>query len=64
MPVNLAPPDAAALRPVAGVELGWAQAGIRKSGRKDLLLVRIATGSQVAAVFTTCLLYTSPSPRD
>jgi len=53
MPVNLAPPDAAALRPVAGVELGWAQAGIRKSGRKDLLLVRIATGSQVAAVFTT-----------
>lgn len=53
MAVDLAPPDAAGLLPVDGVELGWAQAGIRKSGRKDLLLVRIAPGSQVAAVFTT-----------
>jgi len=52
MPVNLAPPDPQALYPVAGVELGWAQAGIRKQGRKDLLLVRIAAGGSVAAVFT------------
>ncbi len=52
MAVNLAPPAAADLHPVAGVELGWAEAGIRKAGRKDLLLVRIAAGSQVAAVFT------------
>jgi glutamate N-acetyltransferase/amino-acid N-acetyltransferase len=52
MPVNLAAPAAASLNPVPGVELGWAQAGIRKPGRKDLLLVRIAPGSQVAAVFT------------
>ena len=53
MPVNLAEPDAARLFPVPGVDLGWAQAGIRKSGRKDLLVVRIAAGSSVAAVFTT-----------
>ncbi len=53
MAVNLAPPHPAGLLPVAGVDLGWAQAGIRKAGRKDLLLVRIAPGSQVAAVFTT-----------
>jgi glutamate N-acetyltransferase/amino-acid N-acetyltransferase len=37
---------------VAGVELGWAEAGIRKAGRKDLLLVRLCEGSAVAGVFT------------
>ena len=52
MAVNLLPPQASALHPVAGVDLGWAQAGIRKAGRKDLLLVRIAPGAHVAAVFT------------
>ena len=52
MAVNLAPPDPAQLHPVPGVEPGWAQAGIRKADRKDLLLIRIAPGAQVAAVFT------------
>jgi glutamate N-acetyltransferase/amino-acid N-acetyltransferase len=52
MPVNLRPPDPAALFPVAGVELGWAEAGIRKQGRKDLLVVRIAEGASVGGVFT------------
>jgi len=52
MAVKLATPDARYLYPVAGVELGWTQAGIRKPGRKDLLLVRIGAGGQVAAVFT------------
>jgi glutamate N-acetyltransferase / amino-acid N-acetyltransferase len=52
MPVNLTAPDPASLQPVAGVELGWAEAGIRKAKRKDLLLVRIAPGSAVAGVFT------------
>lgn len=32
MPVNLNPPDLSTLRPVAGVELGFAEAGIRKAG--------------------------------
>jgi glutamate N-acetyltransferase/amino-acid N-acetyltransferase len=52
MPVNLCAPDPAALLPVAGVELGWAEAGIRKAARKDLLLVRLADGASVAGVFT------------
>ncbi|MGZ8154572.1 MAG: bifunctional glutamate N-acetyltransferase/amino-acid acetyltransferase ArgJ [Burkholderiales bacterium] len=52
MAVNLSAPDPRALEPVAGVELGTAEAGIRKAGRKDLLLVRIAEGGRVAGVFT------------
>lgn len=52
MPVNLSAPDAAALLPVAGVELGTARAGIRKPNRRDLLIARFAEGAQAAAVFT------------
>jgi len=52
MAVNLAPPDPAALHTVRGVELGTAAAGIRKPGRKDLVLIRLAEGSRVAGVFT------------
>jgi glutamate N-acetyltransferase/amino-acid N-acetyltransferase len=52
MPVNLAAPDPARLHPVAGLELGTARAGIRKPGRRDLLLVRLAEGATVAGVFT------------
>jgi len=52
MPVNLAPPDPATLLPIAGVELGFAEAGIRKAGRRDLMLIRLAPGTQVAGVFT------------
>ena len=52
MAVNLLPPDAAALLAVPGVELGFAEAGIRKAGRRDLMLMRLAPGSRVAGVFT------------
>jgi glutamate N-acetyltransferase/amino-acid N-acetyltransferase len=52
MPVNLTVVDPSSLHPVAGVELGWAEAGIRKANRKDLLLLRIAEGAAVAGVFT------------
>jgi glutamate N-acetyltransferase/amino-acid N-acetyltransferase len=52
MPVNLSAPDPSSLMPVAGVELGWAEAGIRKANRKDLLVVRVAEGASVAGVFT------------
>jgi len=52
MPVNLTAPDPEALAPIAGVELGWAEAGIRKPGRKDLLLMRLAAGASVAGLFT------------
>ena len=52
MAVNLAPPDPARLFPVAGVELGIAMAGVKKPGRKDLLVMRLAPGACVAGVFT------------
>lgn len=52
MAVNLPLPQAENLKPVAGVELGWAEAGIRKANRKDVLVVRLAEGSAVAGVFT------------
>ena len=52
MPVNLTAPDPAALHPVAGVEIGTAMAGIRKAGRRDLTVLRLAEGASVAGVFT------------
>jgi len=50
--VNLPPPDPASLHPVAGVELGVGMAGVKKPGRKDLLVMRLAPGTAVAGVFT------------
>jgi len=52
MPVNLAAPDPASLLPVPGVELGIASAGIKKPGRRDLLVMRLAEESEVVGVFT------------
>jgi glutamate N-acetyltransferase/amino-acid N-acetyltransferase len=52
MPVNLTAPDPASLLPVAGVRLGIASAGIKKPGRRDITLIELAPGSQVAGVFT------------
>jgi glutamate N-acetyltransferase/amino-acid N-acetyltransferase len=53
MAVNLPLPVAANLKPVAGLELGHAEAGVRKANRKDLLVMRLAAGATVAGVFTT-----------
>jgi glutamate N-acetyltransferase/amino-acid N-acetyltransferase len=52
MPVNLTPPDPKQLLPVKGVSLGVAEAGIRKAGRKDLLVMKLESGARVAGVFT------------
>mgnify|MGYP000101823966 FL=1 len=52
MPVNLQAPNPADLHPVAGVRLGIAMAGIRKANRKDLVVIALDEGSQVAGVFT------------
>lgn len=38
--------------PVPGVRLGTACAGIKQAGRRDLVVLELATGSEVAAVFT------------
>jgi len=50
--VNLPPPDPASLHPVRGVDLAVARAGIKKPGRKDVLVMRLAAGATVAGVFT------------
>ncbi|MGH8632950.1 MAG: bifunctional ornithine acetyltransferase/N-acetylglutamate synthase, partial [Burkholderiales bacterium] len=52
MPVNLKPPDPKSLLPVAGVSLGVTEAGMRKAGRKDLLVMDLGSGARVAGVFT------------
>jgi len=52
MPVNLSAPDPASLLPVPGVELGIASAGIKKPGRKDVLVMSIAHDAEVVGVFT------------
>jgi glutamate N-acetyltransferase/amino-acid N-acetyltransferase len=40
------------LNPVAGFKIGIASAGIKKPGRLDLVVMQLAPGSNVAAVFT------------
>ena len=52
MTVNLPLPQKDQLKPVKGVEMGIAKAGIKKANRKDLLVMTLAPGSQVAGVFT------------
>ena len=52
MPVNLTAPDPESLLPVAGVRLGIASAGIKRPGRKDVVVMRCAEGASVAGVFT------------
>jgi glutamate N-acetyltransferase/amino-acid N-acetyltransferase len=52
MPVNLTPPVAAQLLPVAGVSLGIAEANIKRENRKDLLVMQLCEGARVAGVFT------------
>src|SRR5690606_28725498 len=53
MAVKLQIPPQSGILPVAGIELGTAQAGIRKAGRKDITVFRLAEGTSVAGVFTT-----------
>ncbi len=52
MPVNLLPPQPEQLLPIDGLSLGIAEAGIRKQGRKDLLVIDLERGAKVAGVFT------------
>jgi len=52
MPVKLTAPLASSLLPVSGVELGYAEAHVRKPNRKDVLVIKLAEGTRVAGVFT------------
>lgn len=44
--------DPKSLKPIPGLALGIAEAGIKRSNRKDVLVIRLAPGSAVAGVFT------------
>jgi len=52
MAVNSPIPVSSDLKAVAGIELGHAEAGIRKADRKDLLVMRLAETATVSGVFT------------
>ena len=52
MPVNLKAPLAQDLLPVPGVKIGTTMAGVRKANKRDVMVMTLAPGSQVAGVFT------------
>jgi glutamate N-acetyltransferase/amino-acid N-acetyltransferase len=52
MAVNSPLPVASDLKPVAGIEIGYAQAGIKKPNRKDVLVMKLAPTATVSGVFT------------
>ncbi len=52
MAVNLEAPDPKDLHPVPGVRLGVAMAGVRKANRRDVTVIALDEGAQVAGVFT------------
>ncbi|MCE7914199.1 MAG: bifunctional glutamate N-acetyltransferase/amino-acid acetyltransferase ArgJ [Nitrosomonas sp. PRO4] len=52
MPVNISTLHPGHLLPISGITLGVAEAGIKKPGRKDLLVMVLDEGSHVSGVFT------------
>ncbi|MBG7620321.1 bifunctional glutamate N-acetyltransferase/amino-acid acetyltransferase ArgJ [Herbaspirillum sp. AP02] len=52
MAVNSPIPVSSDLKAVAGIELGHAEAGVRKANRKDVLVMKLAETATVAGVFT------------
>ncbi|GAA4424131.1 bifunctional glutamate N-acetyltransferase/amino-acid acetyltransferase ArgJ [Acidovorax lacteus] len=52
MPVDLKPPVAEDLHPIAGLRIGVTEAGVRKAQRKDLTVFLLEEGASVAGVFT------------
>lgn len=52
MAVNLPLPNKDELKPIAGLKLGIAEAGIKRANRKDILVIRLVPGSSVSGVFT------------
>ncbi len=53
MAVNLPLIQATDLKPVRGIRVGIAQAGVRKANRDDLTVMLLPEGASVAGVFTT-----------
>ena len=47
MAVNLPLPNKDELKPISGLRLGIAEAGIKRANRKDILVIRLVPGSSV-----------------
>lgn len=60
MAVNLAAPAPDSLFAVNGIRLATASAGIKKPGRKDVVLIELAEGTRSAAVYTTNAFCAAP----
>ena len=58
MPVGLGPLPT--LHPVPGFSLGIASAGIKKAGRKDVVVMEAAPAARIAGVFTTNAFCAAP----
>jgi glutamate N-acetyltransferase/amino-acid N-acetyltransferase len=56
----LAPKTIANLPPLAGIRLSTGEAGVRYQGRNDVLLAVMASGTQVAGVFTKSKTSSAP----
>ncbi|MCW0182120.1 MAG: bifunctional glutamate N-acetyltransferase/amino-acid acetyltransferase ArgJ [Zavarzinia sp.] len=56
----LAPEGMPELPAIAGIEVGAIEAGVRYKGRTDLMMMRFATGTSVAGVFTTSKCASAP----
>ena len=52
MSVGLTAPAAGELRPIPGIRIGIAQAGVRKANRDDLVVMLLPEGATMAGVFT------------
>ena len=52
MAVNLPQLESSSLHEVPGIQLGYAMGGIKKPGRKDVLLMTLSENTSVAGVFT------------
>ena len=52
MAVNLPLPNKDELKPIKGLKLGIAEAGIKRANRKDILVIHLVHGSSVSGVFT------------
>ena len=52
MPVHLSPPNPADIFPVPGVQIGIAQAGVKKPGKDDLTVFLMDEGVSIGGVFT------------
>jgi glutamate N-acetyltransferase/amino-acid N-acetyltransferase len=60
MAVNLAAPAPDSLFAVDGIRLATASAGIKKPGRRDVVLIELAEGTNCAAVYTTNAFCAAP----